>query len=271
MRVTIAGFLIDQTGRVLLRQTDRGDLAPVTCSLERGELPAEALARAFRETTGLYVLPVRLVGLYLTGSHTLTLTYRCALRGGELQPLPGQPPAGFFDTASLPRGLDDAHRRQLDNALRHAGGPPTTVHLSATWGERLHRLARGGQPDETGREWEIAVKLVVNCGHGQVVWQRANTGQPWRLPSDRSHPGEAPWETAGRLWQVCCPQRPGKLLGPAPIEPVVAGANITFVFLAGLYEPPFPRVSSETIGYIRPDPANPDLDAADVALARLAL
>lgn len=271
MRVTIAGFLTDQSGRVLLRQTDRPELFPVTCSLAAGELPAEALARAFREITGLYVLPVRLVGLYLTGGNTLTLAYRCALRGGELQPPAGQLAANFFNPQPIPRGLSDAHRRQLEDALHHAGGPPTVGRLPATLGERFQRLIKGEQPEETGPEWVAGVKLVVDCGHGQVVWRRANAGEPWRLPAERLAPGEAPWETAERLWQACCPQRPGKLLGLAPLEPLVAGTDITFVFLAGLYEPPFPRVSGETIGFIRPDPANPGLDAADVALTRLAL
>ena len=271
MRVTIAGILTDQTGRVLLRQTDRQTLTPVTCSLEPGELPAEALARAFRETTGLYVLPVRLVGLYVTGGHTLTLTYRCALRGGELQPLPGQPPAGFFDTSPLPRGLSAAHRRPLDDALRHAGGPPVSGHIPITLGRRFYDLVRARQPEESGVEWDIGVKLVVNSGHGQVVWQRTDAGQPWRLPADRVAPGEAPWEAAERLWRACCPHGAGNRLGLAPIEPLVAGDNITFVFLAGPYEPPFSQVSGETIGFMPPDPTQPNLDAADVALARLAL
>ena len=168
MRVTIAGFLTDQTGRVLLRQTDRQELSPVTCSLTAGELPAEALARAFRERTGLYVLPVRLVGLYLSGENTLALTYRCALRGGELQPPAGQPPANFFNPQPTPRGLSNAHRRQLDDALHHAGGPPVVGRLPATLGERFQRLIKGEQPEETGPEWAVGVKLVVDCGHGQV-------------------------------------------------------------------------------------------------------
>ena len=271
MRVTIAGFLTDQTGRVLLQQSEARGLMPVARSLAPGESPVETLARAFRESTGLYVMPVRLVGLYLTGGNTLTLTYRCALRGGELPPPPGQPPASFFSPQTLPRDLSGGQRRQLDDALRHAGGPPAVGRLPTTLGGRLHRLIGGRQPEETRPEWHVGVKLVVDCGHGQLVWRRANAGEPWRLPAERVTAGEAPWETAERLWQACCPQRPGKLIGLASLEPVVAGDDITFVFLAGLYEPPAPRVSGETTGFLPPNPAIPKLDAADAALARLAL
>ena len=69
MRVTIAGFLTDYKGRVLLQQPEPGRLSPVAASLESGVLPADTLARAFRTATALVIWPVRLVGVYLSLIH----------------------------------------------------------------------------------------------------------------------------------------------------------------------------------------------------------
>ena len=112
MRITILGFLTDYQSRVLLQQTGATTLAAVGRSLAVGESPADTLARAFREETGLFVLPVRCVGLYriADAEGELSLTFRCILRGGELEIGQGRPPAGYFDTQSLPAGLDSRQR-----------------------------------------------------------------------------------------------------------------------------------------------------------------
>ena len=266
MRVTIAGFLTDQTGRVLLRQTDSRGVAPVTCSLEPGELPVETLARAFRQSTGLYVLAVRLVGLYLTGGNTLTLTYRCALRGGELQPPAGQPPAGFFDLRPTPRGLSAAHRRQLDDALHHAGGPAVMARLGGGLAARW-RGEQGVDAAGVAADWTVMARLIVDGGHGQVAWVRPTTDEVWRMPAAAVGPNEAPWQTAERLRQAMRLDQNGSRGVPRLITAAADRPILTVVFVANLYEPPFPRGLGERLGFAAPHRADETFDDADRALA----
>lgn len=266
MRVTIAGFLTDQTGRVLLQQSEARGLMPVARSLAPGESPAETLARAFRESTGLYVMPVRLVGLYLSGGNTLTLAFRCALRGGELQPPEGQPPAGFFDIQPLPRGLSAAHRRQLDDALHHAGGPAVMARLGGGLAARWRGERRVGAAGPAA-DWTVTARLIVDGGHGQVAWARDTTDEPWRLPAAAVAPGEAPWETAERLRRTLQLDRNGNRSVPRLITLAVDRPALTVVFTAGLYDAPVPRGMSEKVGFAAPNRVDERFDAADRALA----
>ena len=63
MQAGVTGILTDYEGRVLLRKGDKNTLIPIYRSLEAGELPTATLDRAFREDTGLIIMPVRLTGV----------------------------------------------------------------------------------------------------------------------------------------------------------------------------------------------------------------
>ena len=265
MRVTIAGFLTDQTGRALLQRLGARALRPVSRSLGPGESPAETLARAFRESTGLYVLPVRLVGLYLSGGNTLTLAFRCALRGGELPPPAGQPPAGFFDPQPRPRGLSAVHRRQLDDALHHAGGPAVMARLGGGLGARW----RGERRVDTAEavDWAATTRLVAYDSRGQVVWTRSDPAGPWRLPAAGVGVGQAPWATAEQLQQTLRLDQNGHRPIPRLITLAAARPMLTVVFVAALVEPLSPRAPGESVSFASPDGAQQGFDAADRALA----
>ena len=267
MRVTIAGYLTDYKSRVLLQQPEPGRLLPVTVSLAPGVLPTETLVAAFRAATGLVVWPVRLVGLYFVtrGGSELTLSYRCTLRGGELQPPPGQPPAGYFDTHPLPRGLSDAQRHQLDDALRHAGGPAIAARPA---GGLLDNLRRPKGSQATGApDWVVTARLIATGGHGQVAWMRGAAAEPWRLPAAVIGPGEAPWETAERLRQTLRLDPSGHRPVPRLITLAADGPALTIVFVTDLDKPPFPRGLGEEVNFAAPNEVNEGFDAADVALA----
>ena len=267
MRVTIAGFLTDYKGRVLLQQPEPGRLSPVAASLESGVLPADTLAGAFRTATGLVIWPVRLVGVYFIarGGGELVLTYRCTLRGGELQPPPEQPPAAFFDTTPRPHGLSAAHARQLDDALGHIGGPAIVARLGGGLWPGLRRPKKSQAAGAL--DWAVTTRLIVGGGHGQVAWTRGEAAEPWRLPSAAVRPGEAPWATAERLRRTV--QLDGN--GHRPVPRVITQATdrpaLTFVFAAELYEPPFPRDLGDRLGFAAPDRVDARFEAADRALA----
>ena len=267
MRVTIAGFLTDYKGRVLLQQPEPGRLSPVAASLESGVLPADTLAGAFRTATALVVWPVRLVGVYFVarGGGELTLSYRCTLRGGELQPPPDQPPAAFFDTSPRPRGLSAAHARQLADALSHAGGPALTARLSGGLWDGLRR-SKGSQTD-AALDWAATVRLVVDAGHGRVAWARATAGELWRLPAAPLARGEAPWEAARRLQKQLN-------LHPTGLPPALrlvlldgGGMTVTFAFVTGDDEGAGPHELGEKAGFAAPDGTDQMFDDADLALA----
>lgn len=266
MRVTIVGFLTDYKSRVLLQQPEPGRLLPVTTSLAAGVLPADALVHAFRAATGLVVWPVRLVGVYFIarGGGELVLSYRCTLRGGDLQPLPDQPAAAFYDTSPPPRGLSAAHARQLDDALHHAGGPAITTPPSGGLldGLRRPKTSHGDTPD-----WAVTARLVVNGGHDQVGWTRNTTAEPWRLPSATVGPGQAPWQTAERLWRTLQLDRHARQAVPRLITLETGRPALTFVFAAKLHGPPLPRGLGEVVGFAAPDAVDEGFDAADRALA----
>jgi hypothetical protein len=266
MRVTIAGFLTDYKSWVLLQQPEPGRLLPVTTSLAAGMLPADALVHAFRAATGLVVWPVRLVGLYFAARDggELTLTYRCTLRGGELQPLPDQPPAAFCNTAPPPRGLSAAQAHQLDDALHHAGGPALTARPSGGLWDGLR--SKGSQADDAP-DWTATARLVVNAGHGQVAWTRGGPSEPWRLPAAVVGPGKAPWATAERLRRTLRLDWNGNRAVPRLITLAADRPALTVVFAAELYGPSTPRGLGETVGFAAPDGLGEGFDAVDLALA----
>ena len=236
MRVTIVGFLTDYKSRVLLQQPEPGRLLPVTTSLAAGVLPAEALVHAFRAATGLVVWPVRLVGVYFIarGGGELVLSYRCTLRGGDLQPLPDQPAAAFYDTSPPPRGLSAAHARQLDDALHHGGGPARLGRIPAA-GRGLRGLFGRRESPAAGVDWGVGVMLVVHDGQGQIVCER-HPGGIWKPLAVDGELGEAPWESAARRLAELLPRVEERAVELRLVEVEMRGI-IDLVFVT----PPYPK------------------------------
>lgn len=237
MRLIVTGILTDSRGRVLLRQVGAHELSPISRPVEPGRPPAGTLARAFREDTALYVLPVRLTGLYYRNqppSGELTFVYRCTMRGGELATEDG-PRAGFFD--ELPAGLSAGTRRQIEQALHHPGGPPHMKREGDGLGGKLRRLFGASAEAESEPVWAASAKLIGSLPDGAIAWTRPTPDEPWRLPATAMAGGEAPWEAAARLLADM------KLPGPPPaLDPAVIqlgdDRSALFVFIAALDNPP---------------------------------
>lgn len=164
-------------------------------------MPTATLDRAFREDTGLIIMPVRLTGVYFdaaTPEGAITFCFRCIMRGGDLKIPPGSIPAGFFDTLPLPDGLSNKYRRQVDTALHHPGGAPV-MEQSGGPGTGLSRLLgrRKAAPVPTG--WEVMVGIETGAAAGEVEWVVAGSGDPINPVGVPPDPGQPPWVTAVRL------------------------------------------------------------------------
>lgn len=202
MYLNLVGVLSDYQGRVLLQQLDHRALLPVHCPLAAGAPPADTLARAFREQTGLIVLPLRLTALhYRAGAagDELAFYFRCIMRGGELHPPDGHPAAGFFESSPLPRALSPRFRQPVAATLSHAGGPPLLMRETRGAGRWLRRLL-DDRPAATGvDEWAMTIRVLARWTDGRVLWTRHAPSGPWRLPAATPAAGEAPWAAAERL------------------------------------------------------------------------
>lgn len=195
MQLVISGLLTDYQNRILLRQATEATLALVERAATPGTTPVETLDRAFREDTGLIVMPARLAGLYYNSREDrLMFLFRCIMRGGDIVIGEGGRPAGFFDSAPLPRGLSRARQRQIDGALYHAGGPPLLEREANGPGAWLGRLMRPDVAPPRGDEWTVAARIVESPAEARVEWLVAEPP-----PEGAPVAGEAPWETAARL------------------------------------------------------------------------
>jgi 8-oxo-dGTP pyrophosphatase MutT (NUDIX family) len=95
---SVTGIVFDERDRILLvRQSAGGSWSAPGGSVDPNETPADAVVREVWEETGLYVDPVRLLGVY--GGPACVVTYpngdrtayvmtvfECEVRGGTLQP-----------------------------------------------------------------------------------------------------------------------------------------------------------------------------------------
>ncbi len=264
MRVTLAGYLTDYKGRVLLRRPSARSLEPVTCALQAGEEPAATLARAFRAATGYFVLPIRLVGVYYARDGELTLSYRCTLRGGELAPPAGQPPAGFFDAQPPPRGLSTAQARQLDDALHHEGGPARLARAAEGLVARLG-IGPARAKSGPGVEWVATARLIAAAG-GRILWTRAAATDLWRLPTRLVAPGDAPWQTAAALQRAL-----GLGQGDPPALRLITLAadllEMNFVFLVTYEGNALAPTADTDVTLAAVDVGQTGFDAADTAVA----
>jgi hypothetical protein len=199
MQMMVSGILSDFRGRVFLRQLDAMTLGPIHGPLEIGTPPAVTLDRLFRRQTGLIVMPVRLTGLYFdrgVAGGRLTFSFRCTMRGGDLAIPAGESPAGFFDCPPLPTGLSTRFRRQVDDALHHAGGSPALADEAGGAVARLGRLLGRGTAEELDA-WHVSVRLAVSGdGDNGVEW--AVIGPDASQPATAADPAQPPWESAAR-------------------------------------------------------------------------
>jgi 8-oxo-dGTP pyrophosphatase MutT (NUDIX family) len=111
---SVTGIIFDDEGRILLvRQTVSGMWTAPGGSVDPGETPADAMVREIWEETGLYAVPVRILGVY--GGPQCLVTYpngdrteyvmtafECEVRGGTLHAVSDETDdAAFVSAAEL--------------------------------------------------------------------------------------------------------------------------------------------------------------------------
>jgi ADP-ribose pyrophosphatase YjhB (NUDIX family) len=180
--------------------------------VEKGEQPTDAVVREVAEETGLQTVPVRLAALYHlveNGRSTVTFTFRCIPRGGELQTSEESPQAGFWPGNTLPPLMIPAHRERLRRGIPHDSyvpfwGPqrhPLPIRLlrDAIYGWRdLRRRMRGEKPHPRPAAWRAGAFVILQNENREVLWvQRPDDGR-WNLPGGGVEPGESPWGAAVR-------------------------------------------------------------------------
>lgn len=231
MQLVVGGILTDFRGRVLLQQTGVKSLSPVRRALERGVLPTDTLARAFREETGLIVMPVRLVALrYDAGvpGGELTFWFRCTMRGGDLETSAGRKPAGFFDPP-LPAALPEADRRQVDLAMHHTGGQPIMEEAPTPLGLKLGRLLGSRKIAPEADHWRVEASMLAQPVDTPLDWVIVEPGTSNAAPASAAalvEQAQSPWAVAQRLaGQTQTPNSPTPSLARvelAPDRPVMA-------------------------------------------------
>lgn len=245
MLVATNGILLSQKGDVLLIQrNDTRTFAPPGGSLETGELPTDGVAREVREETGLIVMPVRLVALSflpIKPQPYFAFTFRCLMRGGEIQPSPESPHVGFYPYDKLPRPMASMHRRRIETAVTHSGGPVIWQTDNLTWQDRLGHFVlnnvvyryygwqrqRGkGPPYQPPPVWQIIVHTIVQNPQGDVLWLEDAAGN-WRLPGGPADDYTPPWETAAALTPL-----PSQLTNLTGVYTAENAAGMTLVFTA---------------------------------------
>lgn len=235
MQLEAKGILIDHTSKVLLAQpaAAQGLVIP-GAPLEAGVLPDTSLASAFRDGTGLVVLPVRLTSLAFNRQDkidTLSLYFRCIMRGGNLEAAAPYAQAGFFDPQPLPRALSISERVQIEGALRHPGGVPYWSRSPRNAASVLLGLFERQQDTPGGSEWTAHARLVARDAAGSVLMTTGDGPSAGRLPDMPVAPGDAPWETADHLLSRL---GGGKLTGLPGVYLATGSPSITFLFAAAL-------------------------------------
>jgi mutator protein MutT len=121
----------DEQGRILItRRSDDGDWDLPGGAIEPGETPSEGVRREVREETGLDVRVVRVAGVfggkafrhrYPDGQEieAFSVTFECAIEGGELRSRDGEVTAFCFVTVDELPPLAWPYPRELFTS----GGP----------------------------------------------------------------------------------------------------------------------------------------------------
>jgi hypothetical protein len=151
------------------------------------------------------------------------------MRGGELQVPDGRPPAGFFDSTPLPRGLSPGHRQQVEQALHHPGGTPYLEREQAGLSAKLSRVFAAREPVVNAGLWDVAICVIEDVEGDEIEWARSAAGEPRPYPLTPIEPGQAPWETAGRL--IGAPRSHGRpAVRLARVEIAVDDPSLILVF-----------------------------------------
>lgn len=233
VEIQTAGVVVDHYGHVLLRKDEDGRaLVPPMVPAQAGRLPTDTLAEAIRAETGLIVFPLRLTGLFYdpgSAGGRLTLAVRCLLRGGSLEREDAPPAAAFLPTAPLPGAVATGSRPLLEQAVRHAGGPPALELAGSALATRLLRKL-GASSDRPAGDWSVRVMSVIPDANGRVVVIRAEQNGEWALPAALVAPGEAPWDAARRTVQVTLGQD-AAVVGLPAIYLASAAPEMTLLFL----------------------------------------
>ncbi|HID53653.1 MAG TPA: NUDIX domain-containing protein [Anaerolineae bacterium] len=244
MLIVANGILLSQKGDVLLIQrNDTRTFAPPGGALEAGELPTDGVAREVREETGLIVMPVRLASLSflpVKPQPYLAFIFRCLLRGGEIQPSPESPHVGFYPYDQLPRPMASIHRRRIETAVAHSGGPVIWQTDKLNWQSHLgyfilnnvvyryyawQRRRGQGPPYQPPPSWQITVRTVAQNPQGDVLWLEG--GGQWQLPGGLADDQIPPWETAVSLTPL-----PSQLTNLTGVYTAKNDARMTLVFTA---------------------------------------
>lgn len=234
MVINAYGVLSDHLNRILLQKVAKSNtLTPPGYELTPDELPVAGLAAAFREATGLIVLPLRLTGLYFRAGEfdSLQLFFRCLLRGGTLVIPEGWSEAGFFDSRPLPQPMLPIYQQAVSQTLYHAGGRPHWEQQPISFSTRL-RDWFGGEPSaQSATSWQASATVIIQNSNGQVLWVRRPETEYWELPTAKRKQREAPWKTGHRVLQdILGNKRPIANLPLLCVGKVKR--QITFVFTA---------------------------------------
>ncbi len=137
--LTVAAFIFDVTGRVLLIKENYGRrrYGPPGGTIEAGENPKQALIRETLEETCMTVAIAHLIGVYhfvpANGNPWMTFALRSEIEHGQ----PAVPNSGeiaevaWFDPYQLPSPLTNLVPYALPDALRGARGIVSdTIYLS---------------------------------------------------------------------------------------------------------------------------------------------
>ncbi|MCO5186591.1 MAG: NUDIX domain-containing protein [Anaerolineae bacterium] len=216
MRIAAMGIVVGQDGSVLMIQRD--DIrtwAPPGGSLDKGELPTDAVAREVEEETGYKVLPVRLVGLRFVPLKPwgyLTFVFRCLLRGGEATLSSESRQVGFVPVNPIEVAMIRLHRRAVMQAVTHSGGPPVWETYRMGFYDHIGKALLFGlvyplrnlMRRFTGKRyvappsWHLAASTIIRDAEGKVLWIKRRDDGRWNLPHGGSQPLEPPWQTALR-------------------------------------------------------------------------
>lgn len=131
-KVAVNAVVFNERGEVLLaRRSDNGLWCLPGGHVELGETLAEACLRELREETGLEAEVLGLAGVYsdLENSlhiaqglewHTVRVSVRCRVKGGEPVPSAETLEVGWFPLEALPPLITD-HARRIRDALAEDG------------------------------------------------------------------------------------------------------------------------------------------------------